>query len=184
MSPVKKGAGGAVIAPIKPGELVLPPVDIWFKRWFVLTAGSMEKFNSMTVAWGSIGGMWEMPFVQVVVRPTRHTFGFMNDSADFTLCSFPASYRKDLAIIGSKSGRDTDKIALTRLTPMKSTAVASPCFKEADLVFECRKIYWQDLDERNFLSDKIAAQYPQMDYHRVFFGEILRIRGGKEFRKK
>jgi flavin reductase (DIM6/NTAB) family NADH-FMN oxidoreductase RutF len=173
-----------MIATIKTGDLVLPSVDIWFKRWFVLTAGTMEKSNSMTVAWGSVGGMWEMPFVQVVVRPTRHTFGFMNDSETFTLCSFPAKFRKDLAILGSKSGRDIDKIALTRLTPIKSKAVAAPCFKEADLVIECRKIYWQDLDERNFLSAKIADKYPQMDYHRVFFGEMLRIRGSKEFRKK
>jgi flavin reductase (DIM6/NTAB) family NADH-FMN oxidoreductase RutF len=173
-----------MIGPIKAKDLILPAVDIWFKRWFVLTAGDMEKFNSMTVAWGSIGGMWEMPFVQVVVRPTRHTFGFMNESATFTLCSFPAKYRKDLAVIGSKSGRDGDKIALTRLTPVKSAVAAAPSFKEADLVIECRKIYWQDLDDRNFLSDKIAAQYPEMDYHRVFFGEILRIRGSKEFKKK
>jgi flavin reductase (DIM6/NTAB) family NADH-FMN oxidoreductase RutF len=173
-----------MIGPIKAKDLLLPAVDIWFKRWFVLTAGDMETFNSMTVAWGSVGGMWDMPFVQVVVRPTRHTFGFMNEAATFTLCSFPAKHRKDLAIIGSKSGRDGDKIALTRLTPVQSALVAAPCFKEADLVIECRKIYWQDLNDRNFLSEKIAAKYPQLDYHRVFFGEILRIRGSKEFRKK
>jgi hypothetical protein len=56
--------------------------------------------------------------------------------------------------------------------------------KPNDLVSECRKIYWQDLDDRNFLSAKIAEKYPQMDYHRVFFGEILRVRGSREFRKK
>lgn len=173
-----------MIRAIKVKDLLLPSVDIWFKRWFVLTAGTMKKFNSMTVAWGSIGGIWEMPFVQVVVRPTRHTFGFMNDADTFTLCSFPAKFRKDLALLGSHSGRDGDKIALTRLTVMKSKAVAAPCFREADLVMECRKIYWQDLDDRNFLSAKIAANYPQLDFHRVFFGEILRLRGSDEFRKK
>jgi flavin reductase (DIM6/NTAB) family NADH-FMN oxidoreductase RutF len=173
-----------MIAAIKPRDLVLPPVDIWFKRWFLLTAGTMQSFNTMTVAWGSVGGMWEMPFVQVVVRPTRHTFGFMNEFDTFTLCSFPAKFRKDLALLGSRSGRDGDKIALTRLTPVKSAAVAAPAFKEADLVIECRKIYWQDLDDRHFLSEKIAAQYPQMDFHRVFFGEILRVRGSREFRRK
>jgi len=173
-----------MITAIKPRDLLLPSIDIWFTRWFVLTAGDRKNFNSMTVAWGSVGGMWEMPFVQVVVRPTRHTFGFMNDFDTFTLCSFPRKYRKDLALLGSRSGRDGDKIALTKLTPVKSAAVAAPSFKEADLVLECRKMYWQDLDDRNFLSAKIAANYPQMDYHRVFFGEILRIRGSREFRRK
>lgn len=172
-----------MIEPIKPKDLLLPSVDVWFKRWFVLTAGNMQRFNSMTVGWGSVGGIWEMPFVQVVVRPVRFTFGFMNEFDEFTLCSFPPKYRKDVALLGSHSGRDKDKIALTRLTPIKSEAVAAPCFKEADLVFECRKIYWQDLDERNFLSPKIMENYPQRDFHRIFYGEILRIRGGDEFRK-
>jgi flavin reductase (DIM6/NTAB) family NADH-FMN oxidoreductase RutF len=169
---------------IKPKDLVLPPVETWFSRWFLLTAGDMEKFNSMTVAWGSIGGIWEMPFVQVVVRPTRYTYGFMNDAPGFTLCSFPAKYRKDLGILGSKSGRDGDKIALTRLTPVKSEKVAAPGFAEADLVLECRKIYWQDLDPANFLSERIMPNYPQRDFHRIYFGEILRIRGSAEFARR
>ena len=67
---------------------------------------------------------------------------------------------------------------------MKSEKVAAPSFAEADLVFECRKIYWQDLDPANFLSDRIMPNYPQRDFHRVFFGEILRIRGSAEFRRK
>lgn len=173
-----------MFGPIKPKDLLLPSVDVWFRRWFVLTAGEMLRFNSMTVGWGSVGGIWEVPFVQVVVRPVRFTFGFMNEFDGFTLCSFPPKYRKDVAILGSKSGRDGNKIALTRLTPIKSEVVAAPCFKEADLVIECRKIYWQDLDERNFLSPQIMENYPQRDFHRVFFGEILRIRGSDEFRKK
>jgi flavin reductase (DIM6/NTAB) family NADH-FMN oxidoreductase RutF len=169
---------------IKTKDLALPPVDIWFTRWFVLTAGDRENFNSMTVAWGSIGGIWEMPMVQVVVRPGRFTYGFMNDFDTFTLCSFPSNYRKDLALLGSRSGRDGDKIALTRLKAMRSEVVAAPCFQEADLVIECRKMYWQDLDPDHFLSAKIMPNYPERDFHRVFFGEILRIRGSKEFRKK
>jgi len=173
-----------MFGPINPKDLLLPSVDVWFRRWFVLTAGDMLRFNSMTVGWGSVGGIWEVPFVQVVVRPVRFTFGFMNEFDEFTLCSFPPKYRKDVAILGSKSGRDGNKIALTRLTPIKSEVVAAPCFKEADLVIECRKIYWQDLDERNFLSPQIMENYPQRDFHRVFFGEILRIRGSDEFRKQ
>jgi len=173
-----------MIGPLKIKDLVLPSVDIWFKRWFLLTAGNMEKFNAMTVAWGSIGGIWDMPFVQVVVRPVRFTYGFMNDFDTFSLCSFPPKYRKDLALLGSRSGRDGDKIALTRLTPVRSDVIAAPSFAEADLVIECRKIYWQDLEPRHFLSEKIMANYPQKDFHRIYFGEMLRVRGSDEFRKK
>ena len=37
---------------------------------------------------------------------------------------------------------------------------------------------------RHFLSAKIMANYPQMDFHRIYFGEMLRVRGSDEFRKK
>ena len=66
--------------------------DLWLNRWFLLTAGNKEEYNTMAVAWGSIGGIWNRPFVQVVVRPTRYTYGFINNHDTFTLCSFPEEY--------------------------------------------------------------------------------------------
>ena len=162
-------------------NLSLPSINIWKERWFVLTAGNISKFNSMTIAWGSIGLMWNMPFIQVVVRPGRYTREFMEKNNTFTVCSFPDKYKKDLSILGSKSGRDCDKISETNLTAVKSEIVDAPCFREADLIFECRKIYFQDMDPENFLSDKIIRNYPDKDFHRIYFGEILQIRGTKEF---
>lgn len=158
--------------------------DFWLKRWFLLACGNEVNFNVMTVAWGSFGAVWNKPFVQIFVRPTRHTFGFCNDFPHFTLCSFPEKFKKDLTVLGSKSGRDCDKLSLTELTPEKSKIVTAPSFKEADLVVECRKIYWDDLVPENFLDKSIADCYPQKDFHRVFFGEILRIEASKSFREE
>ena len=31
------------------------------KEWALLTAGSKEKFNSMTISWGGMGTMWGKP---------------------------------------------------------------------------------------------------------------------------
>ncbi len=169
---------------IVPGDLILPATSIWLERWFALTSGTEKSFNSMTIAWGSIGVMWGEPFIQVVVRPGRHTFKFMEEFDSFTVCSFPAENKSDLSILGSKSGRDCDKIAETKLTIMKSKVVSAPCFKEADLIIECKKIYWQDMNHENFLSDKIMKNYPQYDFHRIYFGKIQYVRGIDEFRKK
>ena len=36
----------------------------------------------MTVSWGSMGMIWNKPFIQVVVRPQRHTFEFMEKYPD------------------------------------------------------------------------------------------------------
>ncbi len=164
-------------------ELLLHPFEIWDKRWFLLTCGDFAKkdFNAMTVAWGSFGTMWNRPFAQVVVRPVRHTFGFMERHDSFTLCSFPERYREALNLLGTTSGRDGDKIAAARLTPMAASRVASPCYEEADLVIECAKMYWQDFDPAHFLATHIARQYPAKDYHRVYFGEVLAVSAAKEF---
>jgi flavin reductase (DIM6/NTAB) family NADH-FMN oxidoreductase RutF len=159
------------------GGLELKPFDIWASRWFLLAAGNFRsgRFNAMTVAWGSLGRMWEMPFVQVVVRPTRHTFGFMESGSDFTLSAFPETHRKNLQRMGSISGSDGDKFANSGFTPEPSKIVSAPSFAEADLVFECRKIYSDDFKPDRFLDSGIHKHYPEHDYHRVYFGEIVAL---------
>ena len=102
--------------------------------------------------------------------------------ATFTLSAFSESYRKALDLLGAKSGRDGDKIAAAGLTPMAATLVAAPCFAEAELVIECRKIYWDELEPGHFLSSDIGRNYPVKDYHRVYYGEIVVIEGEDAYR--
>jgi flavin reductase (DIM6/NTAB) family NADH-FMN oxidoreductase RutF len=154
-------------------KLSVDAVDLWMNQWLVLTAGTADDFNMMTVAWGSIGCMWGKPFVQVVVRPQRHTYGYMEKSDTFTVCAFPEKYRDDLQKLGSTSGRDGDKLAATNLTVKDSTIAAAPSYNEASLVLECRKIYFQDMDPAGFIDDGIDKNYAAKDYHRIYFGEIL-----------
>ena len=78
---------------IKPSKLDVEIVRLWDKQWFLLTAGNETDFNMMTVSWGSIGCIWNKPFAQVVVRPQRHTYQFIDKYPDFTLCAFPEKYR-------------------------------------------------------------------------------------------
>ncbi|RPH94551.1 MAG: flavin reductase family protein [Calditrichaeota bacterium] len=153
-------------------------VNLWEQRWLLLTSGDWHegKYNSMTVGWGSFGVMWGRPFVQVVVRPTRYTFEFMEKYDSFTLAAFPDQYKKALQFLGRKSGRDGDKLTAAGLTAQPSELVAAPSFAESELVFECRKIYYQDIDASHFLDSTIELHYPQKDYHRVYFGQILCIR--------
>jgi flavin reductase (DIM6/NTAB) family NADH-FMN oxidoreductase RutF len=157
---------------------------LWDEQWFVLTAGDFVhgRYNSMTVSWGSLGILWNKPLAMVVVRPTRHTHGFMERSESFTLCAFSETYRAALNILGSKSGRDGDKIKEAGLTPEASQLVAAPGFAEAELILECRKIYWQDMDPSHFLVPEIERNYPQKDYHRIYFGEVLGIFGEEKYR--
>ena len=160
-------------------KLKISAFELWDKNWLLLTSGDFikERYNTMTVAWGSIGNMWNLPIAMVVVRPTRFTYGFINSFQTFSLCGFPEQYRKALNLLGTKSGRDGDKIGEAKLTPIASEKIDAPIFEEADLVIECRKIYFQDFDPNHFLDERIEKQYPLKDYHRMVLGEILFIKG-------
>ncbi len=165
-------------------EFTLKPTALWSGRWLLLTAGDFEKgeYNSMTVAWGSLGTMWHKPFAQVVVRPQRYTFEFMEKYPDFTLSVLPADQIKTMQLMGSKSGRDEDKIALAGLTPMVSQTVGAPAFEEAELIMECRKIYRDVIKKDSFLDPDLDSNYAQGDYHTIYFGEILKVMGTDSYK--
>jgi len=160
-------------------EFVVKSHSLWNKQGLLLTSGDFAQgdFNTMTVGWGSLGTMWGRPFAQVVVRPNRYTYQFMERHATFTLCAFPGAYRKALQLMGTKSGRDVDKVAESGLTPIASTQVAAPGYAEAELIIECRKIYWDDFEPARFLDPDIERHYPQHHYHRIYFGEIVAVYG-------
>ncbi|MBN2257139.1 MAG: flavin reductase family protein [Anaerolineaceae bacterium] len=164
-------------------EFCLKPFKQFDKDWFVLTAGDFPAslFNAMTISWGSIGIIWNRPMVQVVVRPTRYTYQFIEKHDTFTLCSFSEEQHDAMSLIGSKSGRDGDKILESGLTLIPSKEVAAPGFDEAELIIECRKIYWGDIDPQHFLETDIHQNYALKDYHRFYFGEILHLEGADRF---
>ena len=154
-------------------KLPMKVVDLWMNQWLLLTAGTMDECNMMTVAWGSIGYMWNKPFAQIVVRPQRYTHVFTEKSDSFTLCAFPESFREDLNTMGTFSGRDTNKLAKTSLSLRPSTQVKAPSYNEASLILECRKLYSQKIDPAGFADSAIQSNYPSNDYHTVYFGEIV-----------
>ena len=156
-------------------ELSVDVVNLWMNQWLLLTAGTIDDCNMMTVAWGSIGCMWSRPFAQIVVRPQRHTRKYIEQSDSFTLCAFPEKYRNDLQTLGTLSGRDGNKLSKTGLTLKASRKVAAPSYNEAQLILECRKIYYQDMDPRGFVDQTIRDNYAAKDYHRIYFGEILSV---------
>jgi flavin reductase (DIM6/NTAB) family NADH-FMN oxidoreductase RutF len=164
---------------IPPEALCILPVHLWHRKWLLLAAGDYQSgdWNCMTVGWGGLGAMWNKPFALVVVRPTRYTIGFMEKSAGFTLCAFPEVHRKKLSYCGSHSGTEGNKAKAAGFTAIASRKVAAPSFDEAELILECRKTYFSDLDPSHFLDPATEANYPAKDYHRVYFGEIVSAAG-------
>lgn len=164
-------------------DFIFKPMAEWDGQGMLLTSGDFQsgQFNAMTVGWGSMGIMWGLPFVQVVVRPVRYTYQFMEKYDSFTVCAFSETYAPALDLLGNKSGRDGDKISESGLTPIASSLVAAPGYAQAALILECRKIYWDDLEKAHFLDPRLENKYPAKDYHRIFYGEIVAIQGEDKF---
>ncbi len=160
-------------------DLKFRPHHLWHDRSLLLTAGdfSTGDYNCMTIGWGSFGTMWSKPFIQVVVRPTRYTHQFIEKYPTFTVCAFGKEYNHDLQLLGSRSGRDGNKLQLTSLTPIASTVVPAPGYQEAELIIECRKVYSDVIRPERFLDKSIARNYPARDYHTFYFGWIEAIFG-------
>jgi flavin reductase (DIM6/NTAB) family NADH-FMN oxidoreductase RutF len=166
-------------------KFALPIIRQLNEGWMLLTAGENKPggFNMMTIAWGGIGVMWQKPLAMVVVRPSRYTYTFMEESASFTLCAFPGEYKDQLTLCGTRSGRAIDKVKACGFTPIPSTVVSAPGFDEAEMILECRKTYFDDIKPAHFLSPDIEANYGGEDYHRMYFGEIVAIHATAAYRQ-
>ena len=143
------------------------------KKWALLTAGSEESFNTMTVSWGGMGTLWGMPVVTAYVRVSRYTHEFMDANGYFTLSFYPEQYRKQLGVLGSKSGRDIDKMHASGLTAVK--AGQSMTFEEAEVTLVCRKLFKQRLEPQNMPKDVVDRFYGDEDWHDMYIGEVVDI---------
>ena len=143
------------------------------KKWALLCAGSKEHHNTMTISWGGMGTLWGRPVVTVYVKPCRYTYGFMNESDYFTVSFYPEAYKKSLAVMGTKSGRDINKDEVSGLTVRPVGQAVT--YKEAEATFLCRKIYWQDLVRENIPQEEIERFYTTEEPHRMFVGEVVEI---------
>ena len=140
--------------------------------WTLITAGNSASFNTMTASWGCMGILWNKPVAICFIRPHRYTYRFTEEFSSYTLSFFEEKHRDILKFCGSCSGRTTDKIEETGLTPIV-TRGGNMTFEQARLVFECRKIYAGNIMEENFvMKELIPKNYPGKDFHRFYIGEI------------
>lgn len=157
------------------GDLSVDPIRLIGGDWMLLTAGTPSRgWNTMTCSWGHMGAIWgnNTPTTVCYVRPQRYTKQFV-DREDFYTLSFFDGRKKELAYLGTHSGRDGDKVAHTSLTPVFDGEYTY--FAEAKLVLVCRKLYRGTLTEEGFMHpETVQENYPQRDFHDFYIGQIVR----------
>ena len=136
------------------------------KELALVTAGTQESFNSLTVMYGAEGMIWSKPAYFAFIKPERYTWEFIRDNEYFTVCYFPKEMNGLHKVFGYKSGRATDKVKETGITPeFLEHGVA---YKEACEIYVCKKIYMKQMD-RNEEPDDVKAKYD--DPNDIIFGE-------------
>ena len=158
-------------------EMKFNPFNLIGGEWMLVSAGNEQiGCNTMTASWGHLGCIWgnNDPTAVIYIRPSRYTKEFLDKETCFSLCVMDASFRKQMAYLGSVSGRNENKIAKTGLTPVYADGTVY--FAEAKLVLVCTKLYASELKESGFLYREIIDKnYPLRDYHTMYVGRIEKV---------
>jgi len=138
---------------IGPRTMVFPtPV------WVLGTYDQHGKPNAMTVAWASICCS-KPPALGVSVRQATYSYGNIVGRQAFTISVPSEAHVREADYLGMASGKDVNKFAATRLTPVASTLVDAPYVAEFPLVLECKLIHTLEIG-----------------LHTLFIGEILDVK--------
>ena len=141
-------------------------------NWTLITARNGERVNTMTASWGGLGVLWGRDVATVYIRQTRYTREFVDAQEYFTLSLFDG-HRKALALLGTKSGRDGNKIAEAGFHV--EMLEGQPAFAESKAVMICRKLYQDDIPLDRLPADIVEKFYDDGDYHTMYIGEILAL---------
>ncbi len=152
-------------------------MDIMTSRGLLLGAYDKDgKPNAMTIGWGSIGSIWGMPVWIVLVRPSRYTYGCIEHSDCFSVCVPGRDLATACAICGSKSGRDSDKLATAGLTAQPGSIVHASIISHCPIVYECQVMHRNDIIPSELVKQLQEGPYASGDYHRLYYGAIVAAR--------
>ena len=151
-------------------------------RGILLTSEAEDCVNAMTIGWGTLGIEWGVPIFAAYVRTNRFTHELIERTGVFTICApygekFSKEVTKAVGICGSKSGRDTDKLAQAGVHLVEADIVRPPAIKELPLTLECRVVFSQ-LQPIKDISSKFNKFYvpntAHSEPHVAYYGEILK----------
>lgn len=113
---------GALVAPV-------PPV--------LVTCGSMDKPNVLTVGWTGIVNT-KPPMTYISVRPERYSYPMICEKGEFVINLAPASLCRAVDLCGVTTGAKIDKFQAAGLSLEPSAKVECPQIAECPVSLECR----------------------------------------------
>ncbi len=129
----------------------------------LVTCGTMEHSNVMTVAWTGILNT-KPPMVYISVRPERYSYNMIKDNMEFAinLTNDRLVYATDWC--GVKSGAKVDKFKEMNLTKEKANVVKCPIIKECPVSIECKVVEIKELGTHTMFLAEVVAIDPDEKY--------------------
>lgn len=142
----------------KPGTLIYPLPAV------LISCGSTpEDYNLITISWvGTI--CTNPPMCYISVRPERHSYDIIKKNGEFVinLTNEEMAYATDWC--GVKSGKDFNKFAEMKLTPVKGEKVLAPIVKESPLCIECK-----------------VKEIVKLGSHDMFIAEVVNVQADSKY---
>ena len=134
----------------KPGTFVYPIPAV------MVSCGTMEKSNIITVAWTGIINT-NPAMVYISVRPTRYSYNLIKDQGEFVINLTTKSLTRATDWCGVKSGANVDKFKEMNLTPQKSSKINAPAIAESPVNIECKVVNVIELGSHDMFIAKVEA---------------------------
>ncbi len=142
---------------LKPGTLLAPLPAV------LVTCGTPEKANALTIAWTGIINTIP-PMTYISVRPERHSYPIIKETGEFVINLTTSAMAKETDFCGVRSGRDMNKIEKCKLTLTAGKTVSAPVIEQSPLSLECK-----------------VREIKELGSHHMFIAEITGIQAEERF---
>lgn len=166
---------------VEPKALDVNIFTLLNEDWNVVTAGTESDYNSMIASWGGYGYLFEKPTAWLFLNASRYTLEKIKEKGTYTLSYLDSRYKEQKMLLGAKSGRDTDKMKESTLTPVQ-TPSGNITYKEAYMVVELQLEGLSELKPSDFKTEanqKFIIDGKEKgngkEYHRLVSGTITHI---------
>lgn len=129
----------------------------------MVSCGTMEKSNIITVAWTGIINT-NPAMVYISIRPERYSYNLIKESGEFIINLTTKQLARATDWCGVRTGAKVDKFKEMKLTKEKSNFLKCPSIKESPVSIECR-----------------VKEIKELGSHHMFVAEVLSIDADEKY---
>lgn len=141
----------------KPGTFLYPIPAV------MVSCGTMEKSNIITVAWTGIINT-NPAMVYISVRPTRYSYNIIKSQKEFVINLTTKELAKATDWCGVKTGAKVDKFKEMKLHKEKASIVKCPMIQESPVSVECK-----------------VKEIKELGSHTMFIAEVVAINADEKY---